>query len=108
MAQEMPHDSINFCIPATRLLVRKSASVSEACEHETMFNSLRDGFISAKPGDRTNRAWDKQKPVRVAAGLPRQSLCQKRGDSDPGEIVIAKRRMAAMRGNQNLFLRLSW
>src|SRR5262245_26166786 len=76
--------------------------VAEATENETVLDPGDNGFVQGEPGDCTDSAGNEEEPVRISQRPLGQQLREADGNGDAGEIVVAKRGMADVAGEEHL------
>jgi hypothetical protein len=98
---------IDLRIAAAALLIVKGAPVANPRQNQAMADIFGSFAISRQPRDRSNGSRSKEKSPRIIPVLLTKELRQSRSDYDPGEIVIRKRGVAGMTGDDYLFLNSS-
>jgi hypothetical protein len=77
-------------ISPSAFLVVHLAGITDVGDHQAVLDPLRLLFVQSEPGDRTDRAGNEDKSVRVAKSALAQLLCEKRAQRDAGKIVVAQ------------------
>src|ERR1017187_747378 len=99
--QNVGNGPINLSVATPTLLVSQPTRVTNAGDHQTMFDIGDPGLIAREPGDRPNGTGDEQKAIGIARWRFTQVPRQKRGEREARKIVVGQRRMAGMTGNKN-------
>src|SRR5438067_1306954 len=82
--------------------------VPETSERQTVTDAAHALAVPRQPGDRAHRAGREEEPHRKARPRSRGEMArEERGDGDAGQVVVRKRRMADVRGDEDLLLGLA-
>ena len=107
MSQDMRDDAVYHGIPSPALLVGNAPGVTDA-EGKAVDDPSNFGFVADEPGQRRNRTGDQEKAIAVARPKHLDIARQHRRNGNAREIVIGKRGVADMAGEEDCVLGLTW
>src|ERR1700761_1790500 len=107
MPQDMRGNAVYRGISPPALFVGYAPGVSEAGENETVDDLPNLGFVACEPGERSDRTGYEKKTVTVTRPECLDIACQHRRDSNGREVVIGKRGMTDVAGDQDSVVSLT-
>ena len=107
MSQDMRDDAVYHGNPSPALLVGNAPGITEA-EGKAVDDPSNFGFVADEPGQRRYRPGDQENAIAVSRPKRLDIARQHRRNGNGREIVIGKRGMASMAGEEDCVIGFTW